>query len=169
MSLIQAGSLVYPVGGVKGNEEERHLYEPGSLPREFSCISLSTPLENSRAEIKCPMHGAKYFPLIEEIDGRIYVLSGPLPSYGSLDIVDIGFEVYYPLEDRWVDLSIPPFLKKDKTDGCAEDLTIVTFKLLSERGGDGALSCALISTRTCNAIENGSTVRPIYSFILRVN
>ncbi|CDP08499.1 unnamed protein product [Coffea canephora] len=112
MSLIQAGGLVYPVGGVKGNEEERHLYEPGRLPREFSCISLSTPLENSRVEIKCPMHGAKYFPLIEEIDGRIYVLSGPLPSYGSLDIVDIGFEVYYPLEDRWVDLSIPPFLKK---------------------------------------------------------
>ncbi|XP_027072514.1 uncharacterized protein LOC113775161 [Coffea eugenioides] len=112
MSLIHTGGLVYVVGGVKADEEERHLYEPGRLPREFSCISLSTPLGNSRAEIKCPMHGAKYFPLIEEIDGCIYVLSGPLPSYGSPDIIDIGFEVYYPSEDRWADLPIPPFLKK---------------------------------------------------------
>ncbi|XP_027066287.1 uncharacterized protein [Coffea arabica] len=245
------------------------------------------------------MHGAKYYPLVEEIDGRIYVLSGPLPNYGSPDIVDIGFEVYYPSEDRWADLPIPPFLEKgsyfemfrgffsyvvigsrlcvstgeyacafdtvqweweacelfsdfmlqpaeryvqhldgcgppfsfekkailykdniflciipafhppvnafqicdekavkmpllldgmpggvavdlvdlgddyftvmlfeDETDRHAEDLTIVTFKLLSERRGDGALSCALVSTRTCNATENGFTVSPIYSFIL---
>ena len=59
-----------------------------------------------------PNAWGKVLPLIEEIDGRIYVLSGPLPNYGSPDIVDIGFEVYYPSEDRWADLPIPPFLKK---------------------------------------------------------
>lgn len=113
MSFVQVGDLVYAVGGVKLDKRRSYLYSPGNLPREFSCISLSTPLEISQAESKCPMRGGKYFPLIVEIGSLIYVLSGPLPLSRCPDIVDIGFEVYYPLEDRWEDLPDPPFLQEN--------------------------------------------------------
>lgn len=114
-SFVQVGDLIYAAGGFKTDEEdpEYSFIAPRNLPREFCCISLSTPLENSRAEYKYPMHGGKYNPLIEKIDGLIYVLSAPRPRYGA-DIVDNWFEVYHPLEDRWVRLRAPPFLEKKR-------------------------------------------------------
>lgn len=58
-SFVQVGDLIYAAGGFKTDEEapEYSFIAPRNLPREFSCISLSTPLENSRAKYKSPMHG----------------------------------------------------------------------------------------------------------------
>ena len=77
-----------------------------------------------------------------------------MPYEVAVDLVDLGNDYFAVM------------LFEDETDRRAKDLTIVIFKLLSERGGDGALSCALVSTRTCNATENGYTLCPIYYFIL---
>lgn len=82
---------------------------------------------------------------------KVPLVFDDMPFGDVVDLVDLGDDYFAVM-----------LYEKD----VSEHITIVTFKLLSERGGDGALSRRVVNISTCNAMENECPWNVIYSFKL---
>ncbi|KAL6540481.1 hypothetical protein OROMI_024364 [Orobanche minor] len=125
-SYDSSGGVLYAVGGLTPDDAFKASNyiedQPFSLPTELTRISLLSggdTVSLSKEDRKLsPMKSGKFQPLIEEIGGLIYVLSGYPPPLikkpsASPEAQEgkefFWFEVYDPRKDTWEQLEDPPF------------------------------------------------------------
>lgn len=100
MGFICVGDVAYGAGGRAYDKETRQVIRE-KIRQELSCFSL----HDRSVKQKCSMHGGKVCPLLVEIGGFIYVLSGPPYDRDPREFI---FEVYDPLKDEWTHSSKEP-------------------------------------------------------------